>query len=355
MTSKERLYTVFAGGRADRTPVLGGWLACPEHICVLTDRTMEGYWADPVGAAIEAYVKLGMDGLIDIYVPKNTDDYRIVDKDTYKSADNSMTFQEALDYIDGMLSPEKIEASFDFDGEYADFREALAKRQVLCGDMVYMPAQWGAGAKVTWYDELGYENFFEAVGMYPDRARRLFEIGAARGRCRSMVVGKAVKEGLYPPAVLMGEDICSQRGPMISPAFLEKYYAPLLAYGLEPLLEAGCKPVWHCDGDVRPLMDMIIDCGAKGLQGFQSECGMTIEYVSGLRTKENNPLLVFGPMSVTRDLVDPDEREITRKVRHAIDVCADNADLVLFTANTINPDVPLKNILAMYNVINCPL
>jgi hypothetical protein len=37
---------------------------------------------------------------------------------------------------------------------------------------------------------------------------------------------------------------------MISPDFLERYYAPQLRYGLEPLLEVGCRPVWHCDGDV---------------------------------------------------------------------------------------------------------
>jgi hypothetical protein len=32
--------------------------------------------------------------------------------------------------------------------------------------------------------------------------------------------------------VFLGEDICTQRGPMISPAYLEKHYAPQLKHGL---------------------------------------------------------------------------------------------------------------------------
>ena len=44
--------------------------------------------------------------------------------------------------------------------------------------------------------------------------------------------------------------------------------------------------------------------------------------------------------------------EITAKVHHAIDVCRGNASLVLFTANTINSDVPLENIKAMYQAVH---
>ena len=203
----------------------------------------------------------------------------------------------------------------------------------------------------SWYGHLGYENFFCVVGMYPERAKKLMDVGGARGRCQSRVVGRAIEDGLYPRAVLLGEDICTQRGPMISPAFLEEYYAPNLRRGLKPLLDVGCKPVWHSDGDVRPIMDMLIDCGAQGFQGFQPECGMTIEFVSQKRTRDGDPLLIFGPLAVTTELPACTPEEIREKVRHAIDVCRGNAHLVMFTGNTINPDVPLENIIAMHEAV----
>lgn len=138
---------------------------------------------------------------------------------------------------------------------------------------------------------------------------------------------------------------------MISVDFMEQYYAPQLRYGLEPLLEVGCRPVWHCDGDVRLLLDFLIDSGVQGLQGFQPECGMLLQDLVTRRTRDGEPLVIFGPLAVTTELPVCTPEGIHAKVREAIDVCKGNASLVLFTSNTINPDVPLANIKAMYSAV----
>jgi hypothetical protein len=352
MNCRKRLETVFAGGEADRTPILGGWIACPEHICAIAEVSLDDFWADPFGVSVLAYRILGTDGLVSIFVPRSRKDFRCVDKDTYAHAQTALSLEDALARIDAMPSAETIEAEFNLEEAYKGFRNDLVDKQQKCGEMVWMLAQWGAGAGISWYGEFGYENFFIIVAAYPDRARKLVEVGGARGRCRSLLIAKAVREGIYPHAVLLGEDICTQRGPMISPDFMEKYYAPQLRRGLEPLLEVGCKPVWHCDGDVRPLFDMLFDCGVQGLQGFQPECGLTIDYVVTRRTREGKPLLIFGPLAVTTELPFCTPAEVRSKVRYAIEVCRGNANLVLFTGNTINPDVPLANIRAMYDAIH---
>ncbi len=351
MSRRERLEAVFAGREPDRTPILGGWIACPEHICTLTGATPEEYWADPFGVSIRAYQVLGSDGLIDLFVPKSAADFRCVDVDSYLHARPDLSLEEALVQIDDLPSAEAIEAEFDLEAAYADFRGALIERQARCGEMVWMPAQWSAGARISWYGDFGYENFFHIVGAYPAQAIKLLEVGGARGRCQSQLIARAVEEGLYPHAVLLGEDICTQRGPMLSPAFMERYYAPQLRHGLEPLLAVGCKPVWHCDGNVLPLLDMLFACGVQGLQGFQPECGLTIDYVVERRTREGRPLLIFGPLAVTTELPCCTPEEIRRKVRHAIGVSRGRANLVLFTGNTINPDVPLANIRAMHEAL----
>jgi uroporphyrinogen-III decarboxylase len=217
--------------------------------------------------------------------------------------------------------------------------------------MVYMPAQWGAGAKLQWYDDYGYENFFIIVAAYPDHAKKLMEMGGATGRIKNRLVAQAVREGLYPHTILLGEDICSQQGPMISPEFLEEFYAPQLKKGLEPLLEVGCKPVWHSDGNIRPLIDMLINCGIQGFQGFQPECGVTLEFILEHRTREGEPLIIFGPLAVTTELPVLSPAEVKERVRRAIRLCEKDARLVLFTSNTINPDIPFENLTAMYEAV----
>ncbi len=351
LSPRQRLEAVFSLQEPDRTPILGGWIACPAHICELTGTTLAEYWRNPLELSIRAYRTLGSDGLIDVFIPKRDTDFRCVDADSYIHARPSLSLEEALEQIDAMPSAEETELRFDFEREYAVFRQWLIERQRLSGEMVWMPAQWSGGARISWYGDFGYENFFHIVGAYPDRARKLLEIGGARGYNVGRLVARAVQEGLYPHAILLGEDICTQRGPMISPAFMERYYAPQLAHGLQPLLEVGCRPIWHSDGDVRPIVDMLIDCGVQGFQGFQPECGMTLEYLTQKRTRDGEPLVLFGPLAVTTELPVYTPAQVRARVREAIAICRGQAGLVLFTSNTINPDVPLENIVAMHEAV----
>jgi len=245
MSRRDRLVCVFAGGVPDRTPVLGGWIACPEHIRTLTEASREEYWADSVGVSIRAYDRLGVDGLMDVFVPKSDEEFRVVDEESYLHARTGLTLEGALDEIDAMPAAETREAEFDIESAYEAFRADLVAVQARCGEMLRMPAQWIVGPSFSWYGSLGYEVFFSLVGAYPDRARKLLDISGARAHCQARLVARVVVEGLHPRAVLVGTDPCTQRGPMVSPAFLERHYAPNLRHGLQPLLEVGCRPVWH--------------------------------------------------------------------------------------------------------------
>ncbi|MFH1569960.1 MAG: hypothetical protein ABIL09_18350 [Gemmatimonadota bacterium] len=347
MTSRERLEAAFGLRAPDRTPVLGGWIACPEHLAALAGADLDQYWQDPQGVSTAAYRALGVDGLLGIFVPTARDSYRCVDHTSYVHGDAGVSVEEAAARVDAMPGPEEEERRFDFEAAYAEYRRGLVQGQARSGEMVWMPPNWSAGARVSWYGTFGYEAFFALVGLYPDRARKLLAVGGAQGRCQSRLVARAVEEGLYPRAILLGEDICTQRGPMISTDFMERYYAPQLRYGLEPLLQAGCRPVWHCDGDVRPMLDFLIDAGVQGLQGFQPECGMVLDELVRRRTREGEPLVIFGPLAVTSQLPVWTPEQVTAEVRRAIAVCRGQASLALFTANTINPDVPLANIRAL--------
>jgi hypothetical protein len=351
MTSPERLENTFHGRSRDRTPLLGGWISVPQYICRAAGVGEDAFWADPFTVSVEAYKNLGMDGIIDVTVPRSKEDFRIIDANSYRRAETGLSLEDTLAEIEKRPGAAELEAAFNFEGEYAKFREGLIRGRASCGDMVYMPAQWGAGAKLQWYDDYGYENFFIIVAAYPDHAKKLMEIGGAQGYLKCRLVAQAVREGLYPHAILLGEDICSQQGPMVSPGFLEEFYAPQLKRGLEPLLEVGCKPVWHSDGNVRPLVDMLIRCGIQGFQGFQPECGVTLEFMLEHRSREGEPLIIFGPMAVTTELPVLSPKEVKERVRRVIRLCEKDARLVLFTSNTINPDIPYENVIAMYEAV----
>jgi hypothetical protein len=353
MNSFERLDAVFTGHAPDRTPTIGGWISCADHIAALNGISLDTYWESPESWGIKAYAKLGCDGLIGNSVPAQRDDFRIVTKDTYAKAVREQTLEECVAELEAEPTPDEIDAAFDFDTEYADHKAAWLRGQQAAGDMVWMPARWNNNCPYSaMYHRFGYENFFLLVGLYPELVGRSIARSGAVAHGNNRIVAKLVEEGLHPHALLTGEDICTQRGPMVSPDFMWQYYAEPLKHALQPLVDVGCKPVWHSDGDIRPLMEMLLANNVKGLQGFQPECGLTLDYTANLRTSDGEKLVIFGPVAVTTELNTLDAPGITELVHRAIDIYRDNAHLALFTGNTINPDCPLENIIAMYEAVH---
>jgi len=334
----------------DRPPILGGWLAAPNHIQTLTGCSEDAYWSDPFYWGLEAERVLGSDGVVTVFVPVARGAYRCVDHQVLERRAR-YTLDAVMEEIDALPAPEEIEAGFDEEAVYATFAEELRARQSQSGDLLWCPADWALIPQALWYARFGYENALAALALYPTRYLKLIEVATVQGRQRAVLRARAIRDGIHPRAILTGEDICTQRGPMVSPEFLRKEYFPRLEYVWEPLLEVGAKLVWHCDGDWRPLLDDVLACGAGGLQGFQRECGMELDWIVGRRTREGDPLLIFGPMQVTTTLPLGTPEEVKAEVRRAMAVCRDKASLVFFTSNTINPDVPLDNIRAFWDTV----
>jgi uroporphyrinogen decarboxylase len=254
--------------------------------------------------------------------------------------------------IERLPSPEEVVAQFDEEAEFAKALAEMRRMQDLCGPELYWcPARWEVIPNFEWYRVYGYENYLLAIALYEKHVVRLYRHSAALAGCRARVVACMVREGLHPRAMQCGQDICSNKGPMVSPAFLREHYFPLVKEAIRPLREAGAKLVWHCDGDVRPILDDILALGVGGLQGFQQECGVRLEDIVERCTLDGEKLLIFGPISVVRTLVEETPDGVKQAVRHAVQACDGKASLVLFTSNEILPDVPMQNMCALYEAI----
>jgi len=96
------------------------------------------------------------------------------------------------------------------------------------GDMLWILGHIGGICPFMWYNRFGYENYFEAMMLYKDTIKYLFEYFAEEGRLRNQAIAKAILENNLPPFIYMGEDICTNDGPMASPSILDELYFPYL-------------------------------------------------------------------------------------------------------------------------------
>ena len=348
--SKKRLMNAFGLEVPDRPPIIGGWLAAPDHIITLTGCTPDDYWENPFYWGLQAEKLLGSDGLVGVVEPVERGGYRIVDGRVVKERAKK-TVEDVLEYSANLPEPASLPEDFNEDIAYQEFITEHLAKQAQCGELLWFKGDWDVIPKAIWYDVFGYESALIALAQHPDEYRKLIQFSAERARLRARLIARAIREGLHPPVIFTGEDLCGQRGPLVSPRFLRIEYFPLLEYAFEPLYEVGTKVVWHCDGDVRKILDDILSCGIRGLQGFQKECGMDLEWIVDLKTRDGDPLLIFGPISVTKTLPFGSPDDVRAEVQWAMDTCRDKTSLVIFTSNTINPDTPLENIRTLWQTV----
>ena len=88
----------------------------------------------------------------------------------------------------------------------------------------------------------------------------------------------------------------------MSPPMLRELYFPALKWCLEPLVQAGIGIILHCDGDIRLILDDIMDLGVMGLQGFEEEHGPRWEDMARLRDPAGEPIALWGCVSVVSTL-----------------------------------------------------
>ncbi len=66
---------------------------------------------------------------------------------------------------------------------------------------------------------------------------------------------------IAPDIIYYPEDLGMQVGPMLSPGSFKKYIKPIYKRVMQPAIDKGILVHMHSDGDLKNLMDDIIDCG----------------------------------------------------------------------------------------------
>jgi hypothetical protein len=354
VTKRERIDRAGRLLPVDSIPRLGGWLTTDDQYAALAGVGTDAFWADPTEIAIRAYRNLDVDGLIDFHLPEAPGLYR--DSDDYmrqrfdRQAREFPSPEHARDYVNSMAAPETLARTFDAAQFEEDLTRDMTTMQERLGDIVWMPGHIDSGVCSFRHGAVtfGHRSYYEMIALYPDAAKRLYEYLGETARLRNEVIARVYDSLNCPELILTGDDICSSSGPIVSPEALDELYWPNVARAIQPLLDAGFKLVWHSDGDVRPIVDAIIDLGFAGFQGFQEELGVHIADLVEKHAADGRRLILFGSLSVSSTLPDGTPDDVREAVAHSIRV-TDGRGVFILSSNTINPDIPFENIRAMYD------
>jgi uroporphyrinogen decarboxylase len=193
------------------------------------------------------------------------------------------------------------------------------------------------------------DNFLAMLGSEPDRVHRfldaLVEIHLRNLERYLHAVGDSID------VIVFGDDLGAQNSPQISPRMYREFFKPRHALMWKRAKElANVKVMLHCCGAVRPLLPDLIDAGLDAINPVQISCrGMEAE---GLKRDFGRDLTFWGGGCDTqRVLPHSAPEEVREHVLHQCRVLAPGGGFVFQQVHNILANVPVENILAMYQAV----
>ncbi len=149
-----------------------------------------------------------------------------------------------------------------------------------------------------------------------------------------------------PIAALDSEDIAFKSGTIFSHDFLRSHLFPSLKKIVEKLNNRGVPVLFHSDGDLRMVLDDIVECGFTGIHPIEVLASMDIGEI-----REKYPKLVMcGGVDCSQLLPYGTPEEVYDTACENIRK-SKNYGYFMGSSSEINDIIPPKNILAMLSAI----
>lgn len=190
---------------------------------------------------------------------------------------------------------------------------------------------------------MGFEALMAAFGEEPDLVRGLVELSVTTNLA---LAKEAAQRGA--DFVFTGDDYASTERPFVSPRMFRELLAPQLKRVVTGFKELGLLVIKHTDGNIRPLLDMIVDSGIDALDPIDPVAGMDI---GEMKQRFGHRLALKGNVDCAHTLTNGTEKQVVAETLSVIRKAAAGGGLIASSSNSIHSGVKPGNYLAMWNAI----
>lgn len=208
----------------------------------------------------------------------------------------------------------------------------LRALRALCGGRYLILGHGGSvpgvpsGQNMAEYCYCLYDQLDEMV----ERAAQAMRAGIEWGK-RQLEAGA---EGL-----VMAADVAFNNGPFLPPRLVDQLITPNVQLWARTFRDVGVPTIWHSDGDMTPLMDMIADAGVTALQAIDPIAGMDIVV---LKRKYYGRLALIGNVNCLTLQFGPPEA-IDAECRRILEGCKTDGGYVFGSSNAVFKGIPAEH------------
>ncbi len=190
---------------------------------------------------------------------------------------------------------------------------------------------------------MGFESFLMAMVAEPELAKGVVELSAALNIEYAQECAR-----LGADFVMTGDDYASTNAPFMSPAAFREILYPGLKRVFAGFKKAGLMTVKHSDGNIKPILDMILDARPDCLDPIDPISGMDI---GEMKRQHGGRIALKGNVDCAHTLTFGSVKDVVRETKEVIRKAAHGGGLIVSSSNSIHSKVKPGNYLAMWNTI----
>lgn len=145
--------------------------------------------------------------------------------------------------------------------------------------------------------------------------------------------------------LIVEDDIADKNFPLIAPDQFRTFVEPYNRELVEKAHAGGLKVVRHSDGNLWPLMDILLDAGYDGLNPLEPQAGMDLKKVKAYC---GDRICLIGNIDCIQLLPNGTPAEVEAAVIRAIEDAGAGGGFILSDSNSLHPGVNPENCIALF-------
>jgi len=189
-------------------------------------------------------------------------------------------------------------------------------------------------------DLLGFENALVFALTEPEKTGRLIE------RCMdyNLAVAEHAKKELGIDIVVTTDDYATGQGLLFSPTMYKEFFYPKFKKLITRLKNMGFYCIKHTDGNIKDIIELLVDSGIDCLDPIDPLGGMDISQV---KKQYGERICLKGNIDNLETLVSGTLKEVADEVKLRIEQAGYGGGYILSSSNTIHSGVNPDNFKEM--------
>ncbi len=190
---------------------------------------------------------------------------------------------------------------------------------------------------------MGMENLLMAIVAEPELVQALVDMSVDINlKMAKEIVARGVQ------FVYTGDDVAATRGPLMSPRHFRKLFYPGLCRVMGGFKELGLYVIKHTDGNLWPILDMIVDSGIDCLDPIDPIAGMDLGEV---KAKYGHRIALKGNVDCADLMTFGTPEETAEATKAALCAGMPGGGFILSSSNSIHSGVKPENYVALMRTL----